>query len=94
MTLTIELPPETERRIRRLAAANGRSVEDYFMHLLSRLPEAPPSVEHEATAALFQQWAEEDESLTPERAAQEDEDWRRIDAHLLESRLTLQVPEV
>jgi Antitoxin ParD len=94
MTLTIELTPDTERRIRRLAAANGRSVEEYFMHLLSRLPEAPPPAEDEATAALFQHWAEEDETLTPEQATREDDDWQRIEADLQASRLKLPVPEV
>jgi hypothetical protein len=94
MTLTIELPPETERRLRRNAAANGISVEEYLLNLLSRLPEAPLSSEHESTLALFQEWAEEDAALTPEEAAQEDSDWKQIEMNLHADRVTLPVPKV
>jgi hypothetical protein len=94
MTLTIELAPETERRLRRNALANGKSVQEYLLHLLSELPEAPTPSEYEATLALFQQWADEDAALTPEEAAREDADWQRIEANLQANRLTLPVPEV
>src|SRR5262249_23209426 len=94
MTLTLELTPETDRRVRRLAAGNGQSIQEDFVHLVSRVPEVPLTVGHEATAALFRQWAEDDSPLTPEEAAREDQDWRQVEANLQASRLTLPVPEM
>jgi hypothetical protein len=94
MTLTIELTPEMERRVRRIAAASGKSVQDYVLEVLSSLPEPVPPSEHEATAALFQQWAEEDQALTPEEMAREDADWQQIEDNLKANRLTLPIPEV
>jgi hypothetical protein len=94
VTLTIDLAPETERRLRGIAAAYGTSVQEYLMHLLSELPEPPKSSEHEATLALFQQWADQDAALTPEEADRDDDDWRQIEANLQSNRLTLPVPEV
>jgi len=94
MTVTIELTPETERRLRRNAAAHGKSVQEYLQSLLSELPEASSSSECESTILLFQQWAAEDAALTPEEAAQEDADWQQIEANLQADRLTLPVPEV
>ena len=94
MTLTIELAPEMEQRLRENAAACGKSIEEYLHHLLSQLPEAPPPPEYEATLALFKQWADEDAALTPEEAAREDADWQQIDANLQADRLTFPVPEV
>ena len=82
MTLTIELPPDAEHRLRRNAAASGKSVQEYLLDLLNELPEAPPSSEYETTLALFQQWADEDAALTPEEAAREDADWQQIEASL------------
>lgn len=94
MTLTIDLAPETERRLRGNAAACGKSVQEYLLHLISELPEPLALSEPEATLALFQQWEDEDAALTPEGAAQEDDDWRRIEANLQSQRLTLPIPEV
>jgi hypothetical protein len=94
VTLTIDLAPETERRLRGNAAASGKSMQEYLMHLLSELPEPPESSEHEATLALFQQWTDEDAALTPEEADRDDDDWRQIEANLQSNRLTLPVPEV
>jgi hypothetical protein len=94
MTLTIDLAPEMERRLRRNALAYGKSVQEYLLHLLSELPDAPAPSEYEATLALFQQWADEDAALTPEEAAREDADWEQIEANLQANRLTLPVPEV
>jgi hypothetical protein len=94
MTLTLELTPDTERRLRKNALACGKSLQEYVLYLLSQLPEAPTSSEYETTLALFQQWADEDAALTPEEAAREDDDWKQIEANLQTSRLTLRVPEV
>jgi hypothetical protein len=94
MTLTIELTPEMERRVRTIAAASGKSVQDFLLDVLSNLPAAPPPSEHEVTAALFQQWADEDKALTPEEMAREDADWQQIEDNLKASRLTLPIPEV
>ena len=94
MTLTIDLAPDLERRLRSNAAACGKSMEEYLHHLLSQLPEVPPSSEYETTLALFKQWAGEDAALSPEEAAGEDNDWQQIEANLQANRLTLPVPEV
>jgi hypothetical protein len=94
MKLTIELTPETARRIRRHATSYGKSVEEYVLHLFSELPEAPVSSECETTLSLFEQWAEEDAALTPEEAAREDEDWQKIESNVQASRLTLPIPEM
>lgn len=94
MTLTIDLAPETERRLRANAAASGKSVHEYLLQLLNELPEAPATSEYETTLALFQQWAEEDAALTQEEAAREDAEWQQIEANLQANRLRLPVPEV
>jgi|SRR5713101_2267630 len=94
VTLTIDLAPETERRLRGNAAASGKSMQEYLLHLITELPEPPESSEHEATLALFQQWAGEDAALTPEEADRDDDDWRQIEGNLQSNRLTLPVPEV
>lgn len=94
MTLTLELTPDTERRLRRNATASGKSVQEYVLCLLSQLPEAPASSEYETTLALFEEWAEEDAALTPEEAAREDDDWQQIESNLQTNRVSLRVPEV
>lgn len=94
MTLTIQLTPDAERRLRQNAIASGKTVEQYIEQLLRELPEAPAPSEHETTVALFQQWAEEDARLTPEEAARDDDDWQQIETNILANRLTLPVPKV
>jgi hypothetical protein len=69
-------------------------VEEYVLDLLSQLPDAPPSSEYETTLSLFEEWAEENATLTAEEAAREDDDWQQIERNLRANRLALPVPEV
>jgi hypothetical protein len=94
MTLTIELPPEAERRLCRNAAAADKSVQEYLVDLANDLPDPETLSEYEATVALFEQWAHEDAALTPEEAAREDLECQEIEKNILENRLNLPVPEV
>ena len=54
MTLTLELPPELERRLSDVAAQQGLPVEQYTLTLLeSHLPREGRAAE---LAALFESW--------------------------------------
>jgi hypothetical protein len=94
MTLTIELTPDAERRLRRNASAQGKSVQEYLQSVISELPEAPEPTGAQALVELFKQWAEEDARLTPEEAAKEDAEWDEIEANIQANRVNFPVPEV
>lgn len=74
MTLTIELTPEQEARLECAARAQGKPAAEIVSELITRLPEAGPSVERasdeaERTRALFAAWEEEDATDDPEEIA-------------------------
>jgi predicted transcriptional regulator len=70
MTLTIELTPETEARLKQEAERKGEPPADVARRLIENgLPSLAPSPQYEYTKALFEQWAKEDATDDPEEIA-------------------------
>jgi predicted DNA-binding protein len=71
MTLTIELPPELQRRLEEEAARVGQRTEEFVRSVLEdRLTSVPSAAEarlerNRRAIALLQQWSEED-ALDPD----------------------------
>jgi hypothetical protein len=60
MTLTIELPPELERRLEEAAARHGQAPAEFVRAVVEeKLAVAPPQGS-EAALALLRQWRQED----------------------------------
>jgi hypothetical protein len=60
MTLTVDLPPELERRLRQEAQRQGVPTTEYAVQLLAK--HVPPSDRREAAIALLQSWIDEDDT--------------------------------
>lgn len=76
MTVTIDLPPDEERRLAHRAAAQGQDVAAYVRAVLMQDLAAAPSP-NQATLKLLAQWDKEDATDDPaelERRRQEGED--------------------
>jgi hypothetical protein len=57
MTVTLTLPPETERRLREKAARNGQTLEGYLEALVREAAgAAPAALPAEEWAAQFRAW--------------------------------------
>jgi hypothetical protein len=70
MTLTIDLPPDIEARLKREAERKGEQPADVARRLIENgLPAPTPSPQYEYTKALFEQWAKEDATDDPEEIA-------------------------
>jgi hypothetical protein len=80
MTLTLNLTPEEERRVRK-AAARGFNVEAMLHALIAGLPDAPETQE-DRTLALIQQWREEDATDDPEELARRDSELAEFKANM------------
>jgi plasmid stability protein len=55
MPVTLNLPPETERRLREKAARSGQTLEGY-LEALAREAAAPAALSPEEWAAQFRAW--------------------------------------
>ena len=80
MTLTIDIPPDTERRLRSEALRLGLDEGECARRLLEQaLPGSLPNVD-QATLDLFAKWAAEAKLITPEErieAERELEEFKR-----------------
>jgi hypothetical protein len=108
MTLTIELKPTTEARLRRAAHNKGLPLSEYAEELLERLTETEaqqdqkeektPQEQSAGLRAMFDQWAQEDEErlakMTPEEIVAEDAQWDEIMKNIKENRVQFRIPDV
>jgi hypothetical protein len=77
MTLTVELTPNEECRVRE-AKARGIDVQALLKGVIASLPE--PAVDR--TNELFAQWEAEDANMTPEEMAAEQAEWEAFKANV------------
>lgn len=89
MTLTIELTPQEDRRLRVNAEAQGQPIEVYLHNLIEMLPDERAELankQYEATTALFQQWAEEDSEMSANEIAEAERELVDFKANINETR--------
>lgn len=79
MTLTIQLEPEVEERLRDAAGAQGVEPTEYARRLIE---EHLPGTRGEALARLMEQWIEEDATDDPEELEARDREWEELKANL------------
>ena len=85
MTLTIDLSPAEEAKLKAAARQKGLEPVAIIKQLVAeRLPEPRP--EDDATLTLFAQWAEEAKAMTPEESEQEQRLWEQFEIGINESR--------
>jgi len=105
MTLTLQLTPETEARLRAAAQRDGLDPAVYAERMLVEyLPALEPGVgaaEHSptpgpgaTTLALFARWEAEDGTDDPEEIAARTREWEELKANLEANTLSLRVPEL
>jgi plasmid stability protein len=75
MSLTIELPPDLEQRLRLEAARKGESAADYVVSVLDAQLEAQQRERDLGAVAMMKQWLAEPPN-------EEDERWPEIEAAL------------
>ena len=90
MTLTIEITPDTDRRLKDLAARAGVDETEYARRLIERsLPQTESSIDR-ATLDLLAQWDKEDQTSDPAEIARRNREyqdladalnWNRQDPH-------------
>lgn len=95
MTLTIDLSPAEEARLKVAARQKGLAPSALAKQLVAEhLPVEDP------TLALFAQWAEEAKAMTPEEREQEQRLWEQFEIGINETReasgmrLLFQTPDV
>ncbi len=72
MTLTVEIEPELDSLLRKLAEAEGVSVEQYVRRLVAR---AVRTRSGSGALALLREWDSEDATDDPEEAVHRKRDW-------------------
>ncbi len=85
MTLTLELTPETEKRLAEEAARRGQSPTDTALRFVEEAllkPPAAPDAENQAFIDLLRQWREEDASMTPEEADQAEREFEEFKTNM------------
>ena len=94
--MTLTLMPDTETRLRELAARRGQAPEEVIDALVQReiresepIDTAPAASLLSPTAALFAQWAEEDKTDDPEEIARRQREGDELLANLQKNRLSL-----
>jgi hypothetical protein len=70
MPMQLTLPPQLEERLKREAARRGIPADACALQLLEQHLPAPLDDRRAAAVAMLQRWAEEDEALSPEEAAE------------------------
>ena len=76
MTLKLELSPEQEARLTRLAQHEGLDPVEVVKRLVTdHLPELESDTEPDPTLALFAQWDREDQNLTQVEIDEENRTW-------------------
>jgi len=92
MTITLELTPEEEARLRAEAEKSGKDLADFARARLlesgagveaaAPAAEASPDAESQALIGLLQQWRAEDAAMSPEEAEQAEGEWEELRANL------------
>lgn len=75
MTLTIELSPELEMRLKSEAAKSGMEQSEYAKQLLERELTAAPPIRDQATLDLLARWNEEDQTSDPDELSRRNRDY-------------------
>lgn len=92
MTVTLDLPPETEAAVMREAEARGLPVPDYLLSLIEARPPTPDVSEqlakNQAAIAFLRQIRQEDETDDSEEIARRERDWEEFARLLDEDRLS------
>lgn len=65
MPLMIQMPEVVERRLRKMATAEGKAVEDYVAGLLSDLTQTPPMSSHSLLDEEYHRECEADTTPIP-----------------------------
>jgi uncharacterized protein YhaN len=81
MTITVQIPPEAEARLRSAAAQLGVDAAEYAQRLieqgLSQLCAASPAADR-ATAELLARWDAEDATSDPAEIARRQQEWEEF----------------
>jgi hypothetical protein len=80
MSITIELTPEEEARLRAAAASNGVSATECARQVL--VTHLPPGELKDRTLELFAQWEAEDATEDPEEIARRNREWEEFKANM------------
>jgi hypothetical protein len=86
MTLIIEIPAETEHRLKTEAARLGIDAAKYASQLIEQGLQPPPAIDH-ATLDLLAQWDREDETDDPSEIARRNQDFEELKLALNQNRL-------
>jgi siroheme synthase (precorrin-2 oxidase/ferrochelatase) len=76
MRLTIDIPPDMERRLNQSAAVQGVDAAEYVRRLIDA--HLPPPDGDDATLALLAQWDAEDETDDPQELERRRRDWEEF----------------
>lgn len=78
MTLTINIPPETERQLKMEAARAGVDESEYARRLIELALPQPKAVGDQATLDLVAQWDAEDATDDPAEIARRQKEWEEF----------------
>ena len=103
MTLTIDLTPEQEEKLKAVAEANGTDLQSVLGGLVETMPDArpkgagqqlTPSERAEDLRAMFAQWADEDALMTPGEIEAAEAGWSQIERNLANGGVTMKRVDV
>ena len=86
MTITIDLPPEDERKLASRAAARGLDIAAYVHHLVRQDLDASPPRPNQASLRLLAQWAREDKTDDPAELERRRLEWEELKRNLNRNR--------
>ena len=86
MTLTIHIPPNTEKRLRTEAAREGINEAEFARRLIERGLGPDESEVDQATLDLLARWDKEDETNDPEEIRRRNQDFEELKAALNQNR--------
>ena len=81
MTVTLELKPALDARLRELARASGLTVEKYLARLIER---SVPALSGHAAIALLDEWGKEDATADRDELAKRRKEWTAFKAAMNE----------
>ena len=90
MTITLELRPELEARLKETAGRMGVSPEQYLEDCIDQIPKMAPEMAPllgDDTLALLSQWDAEEAARTPEEVEQAEAMWEELQASLNANRV-------
>lgn len=86
MTLTIDIDPELEARLKAAAQRENTDAAAFACRVLAE--HIPPLEPGAATLALFEQWDMEDETDDPEEIARRNHEWEEFKENISATRET------